>query len=92
MRIILLKYTKNLILECGTSQNVVYCQFWIALYTFLLIEIAKKRFNIEQLLYSFSQICNIIYFEKIPLNELFSKYSLSIPIDNYPNLFFYSDF
>jgi hypothetical protein len=71
----------------GTSQNAVYCQIWIALCTYLLIAIAKKRYNIEQSLYSFSQICGITPFEKISLNELFSKSSLSVPIDDFPNLF-----
>ena len=71
----------------GTSQNAVYCQIWIALCTYLLIAIAKKRYNIEQSLYTFSQICGITPFEKIPLNELFSRTSFSAPIDDSPNLF-----
>lgn len=76
----------------GTSQNAVYCQIWIALCTYLLIAIAKKRYNIEQSLYLFSQICGITPFEKMLLNELFSKSSLSVPIDDFPNLFSCSDF
>ena len=72
----------------GTSQNAVYCcQVWIALCTYLIIAIAKKRYNIDQSLYAFSQICGITPFEKMPLNELFSKSSVSVPIDNLPNLF-----
>ena len=71
----------------GTSQNAVFCQIWIALCMFLIISIAKKRCKIDQSLYSFSQICGITPFEKVPLNELFSKSSMSIPIDDSPNLF-----
>lgn len=71
----------------GTSQNAVFCQIWIALCTYLIIAIAKKRYKIDQSLYSFSQICGITPFEKVPLNELFSKTSISVPVDDFPNLF-----
>ncbi len=71
----------------GTSQNAVYCQIWIALCSYLLIAIAKKRYNIEQSLYSFSQVCGITPFEKMPLNELFSRTSVPVPRDDSPNLF-----
>jgi hypothetical protein len=71
----------------GTSQNAVFCQIWIALCMYLLLAIAKKRCKIEQTLYSFSQICGITPFEKVPLNELFSKTSTSVPVDDFPNLF-----
>ena len=71
----------------GTSQNAVFCQIWIALCMYLIIAIAKKRWKIDQSLYSFSQICGITPFEKVPLNELFSKSSTSVPVDDSPNLF-----
>jgi len=71
----------------GTSQNAVFCQIWIALCMYLIIAIAKKRYKIDQSLYSFSQICGITPFEKVPLNELFSKTSISVPVDDFPNLF-----
>lgn len=71
----------------GTNQNAVFCQIWIALCTYLIIAIAKKRWKIDQSLYSFSQICGITPFEKVPINELFSKSSTSVPVDGSPNLF-----
>ncbi len=71
----------------GTSQNAVFCQIWIALCMYLIIAIAKKQWKIDQSLYSFSQICGITPFEKVPLNELFSKSSTSVPVDDFPNLF-----
>lgn len=71
----------------GTSQNAVFCQIWIALCMFLILAIAKKRWKIDQTLYSFSQICGITPFEKVPLNELFSRSSTIVPIDDTPNLF-----
>lgn len=71
----------------GTSQNAVYCQIWIALCTYLILAIAKKWWKIDQSLYSFSQICGITPFEKVPLNELFSKSAEMSQSDDYPNLF-----
>jgi len=71
----------------GTSKNAVFCQIWIALCMFLILAIAKKRWKIDQTLYSFSQICGITPFEKVPLNELFNKSSTIVPIDDIPNLF-----
>ena len=71
----------------GTSKNAVFCQIWIALCMYLIIAIAKKRCKIDQSLYSFSQICGVTPFEKVPLNELFSKSSTSVPVDDIPNLF-----
>ena len=71
----------------GTSQNAVFCQIWIALCMFLILAIAKKRWKIDQTLYSFSQICGITPFEKVPLNELFSRSPTIVPIDDTPNLF-----
>jgi hypothetical protein len=76
----------------GTSQNAVFCQIWIALCMYLIIAIAKKRWKIDQSLYSFSQLCGITPFEKVPLNELFSKSSISVPIDDSPNLFSNNNF
>jgi len=76
----------------GTSQNAVFCQIWIALCMFLILAIAKKRWKIDQTLYSFSQICGITPFEKVPLNELLSRSSTIVPIDDTPNLFSNSNF
>jgi hypothetical protein len=75
----------------GTSQNAVYCQIWIALCSYLILAIAKKWWKIDQSLYSFSQICGITPFEKVPLNELLSKSTELSQPDDYPNLFSNSD-
>lgn len=40
----------------GTSRNAVYSQIWIAICTYLLIAIAKKKMRIEQSLYTFSKL------------------------------------
>jgi len=76
----------------GTSQNAVFCQIWIALCIFLIIAIAKNRWKTDQSLYSFSQICGITPFEKVPLNEPISKSPAMVPFDDTPNLFSNSHF
>ena len=57
----------------GTTRNAVYSQIWIAICTYLLIAIAKKRMHIEQSLYTFSQTLGLTLFEKMPINEIFNK-------------------
>jgi transposase len=54
----------------GTSENAVHCQIWIAICTYLLVAIAKKRLQISASLYSFLQIISISIFEKEPVNQL----------------------
>lgn len=39
----------------GTSENAVYTQIWIAICSFLILALAKKKMGIEQSLYSSPQ-------------------------------------
>jgi len=57
----------------GTSENAIHCQIWIAICTYLLVAIAKKRLKIGQSLYSFLQVISISIFEKEPVNQLVSN-------------------
>jgi hypothetical protein len=57
----------------GTSQNAVYCQIWIAVCTYLLIAIAKKKLNLAISLYTFAQTLGLTLFEKTPVKELFEN-------------------
>lgn len=57
----------------GTSQNAVYCQIWIAVCSYLLIAIIKKRIGLDQSLYTLSQTIGLTLFEKVPLKELFEN-------------------
>ncbi len=56
----------------GTSQNAVYCQIWIAICTYLLIAIAKKKLDLAISLYTFAQTMGLTLFEKTPIKELFN--------------------
>jgi IS4 transposase len=48
----------------GTSENAIHCQIWIAICTYLLVAIAKKKLKIGQSLYSFLQVISISIFDK----------------------------
>ena len=56
----------------GTSENAVNCQIWIAICTYLLAAIAKKKLNITVSLYTFTQTIGLALFEKTNIKELFS--------------------
>ena len=71
----------------GTSENAVYTQIWIAVCSFLLLALAKKKMQIDQSLYTISQTVGFVLFEKIPVNQLFNKSKNIVPVDDYPNLF-----
>lgn len=57
----------------GTSENAVRVQIWIAISVYILVAIAKKKFNIQHTLYEMLQIISISVFEKTPIKELFDK-------------------
>lgn len=51
----------------GTSENAVKTQIWIAVSTYVLIAIIKKRLKISLSLYTVLQILSITLFERIPI-------------------------
>lgn len=57
----------------GTSANAVKTQVWIAICTYVLVAIAKKKFNLKQSLYEILQILSISIFDKSPIVDLFDK-------------------
>jgi hypothetical protein len=54
----------------GTSENAVKTQVWIAVSTYLIVAIVKKRLNIPASLYEMLQILSLTMFERIPLDQL----------------------
>ena len=58
----------------GTSENAVKTQIWIAVSTYVLVAIIRKRLHLEQNLYTILQILSVTLFEKVPLNQLFANY------------------
>ena len=51
----------------GTSQNAVKTQIWISISVYVLVAIVKKRFNLDQSLYTILQILSVTLFEKTPI-------------------------
>ena len=66
----------------GTSENAVKTQIWIAISTYVLIAITKKRLHLDHYsLYEFLQILSLSMFETIPINQL-----LTLPsTDSHPD-------
>lgn len=57
----------------GHSENAVKTQVWIAVATYVLVAIAKKKFMLKQSLYEIIQILSITIFQKMPINQLFQQ-------------------
>lgn len=73
----------------GTSKNAVKTQIWIAITTYVLIAIIKKRLRLPQSLFSILQVLSVMPFEKIPILSAFSPESyqhVSSADDNQLNL------
>ena len=63
----------------GQSENAVKTQIWIAVCTYLLVAIVKKKLKLEQSLYEILQILSVAPFEKVPLKSLFQGVGSRIP-------------
>jgi hypothetical protein len=57
----------------GTSENAVKTQIWIAVSTYVLVAIVRKRLNSTRSMYEILQILSLALFEKIPLDELLNR-------------------
>ena len=70
----------------GTSENAVKTQIWIAISTYLLIAIAKKRLHLDHhSLYEILQILSLSMFENIPIHQLLTPPSKNSETDSEPN-------
>lgn len=59
----------------GTSMNAVKTQIWIAITTFVLVAIVKKRLCLPQSPYTMLQVFSVMLFEKKPILQAFSEES-----------------
>ncbi len=57
----------------GTSENAIKVQIWIAISTYVLIAIIKKKLRLNENLYTILQILSVNIFNKVLLKELFIK-------------------
>jgi Transposase DDE domain/Domain of unknown function (DUF4372) len=66
----------------GTSENAVKTQIWIALSTYVLIAIVKKRLHLSQSLYEILQILNLTLFENTNINQLLKNSTDLLELNN----------
>jgi len=59
----------------GTSENAVRIQIWAAISTYLLVAIMKKTLDLKPSLHEILQIVSVTPFEKVPIGDLFMKYT-----------------
>ena len=57
----------------GTSENAVKSQIWIAIGTYVLVAILKKRMNMDVSLYTLLQVLSLTLFDRTPINQLVSE-------------------
>jgi hypothetical protein len=57
----------------GTSENSVKTQVWIAITTYLLVAILRKRLGLEVTLYQILQVLSLTLFEKTPILQAFER-------------------
>jgi Domain of unknown function (DUF4372)/Transposase DDE domain len=55
----------------GTSENAVKTQVWIAVCSYLLVAILRKRLGVSASLYTMLQILSVSLFEKTPIKQAF---------------------
>lgn len=71
----------------GYSENAVKTQIWIAIATYLLVAIVKKKLQLEQSLYTILQVLSINIFEKAEVYSMFNpKDYKSNAIEKYKQL------
>jgi hypothetical protein len=70
----------------GTSENAVKTQIWIAISTYLLVAILKKRLGLEQAsLYQLLQVVSITVLEKTPILRAFQRTVSKVEMPHPPN-------
>ena len=57
----------------GTSPNAVKTQIWIAICTYVLVAIVRKRLGLSSSLYTILQILSVMLFEKTPILRTLSS-------------------
>lgn len=59
----------------GTSENAVKTQSWIAVATYVLVAVVKKRLHLDLSLHAMLQILSVTPFEKTSLLQLLTDMS-----------------
>jgi hypothetical protein len=69
----------------GTSTNAVKTQIWIAISTYVMVAILRKRLSIDAPLYNILQILSVTLFEKSPLLQVLSEGNAEIDKEQHCN-------
>jgi len=64
---------------CGTSENAVKTQIWIAVSVYLLVAIVKKRLDLPASLYTLLQVISVTLFEKMPISQALQQKNYTSP-------------
>jgi hypothetical protein len=65
----------------GTSENAVKTQIWIAIATYVLIALIRKRLRLSASLYEILQVLSLTMFETTPLSQLLTFSTTREPTD-----------
>ena len=57
----------------GTSENAVKTQIWIAISTYVLVAVLKKKLHLSHSLYTILQVLSVSLFEKVPIPQLLAE-------------------
>ncbi len=76
----------------GRSENAVKTQICIALCTYLIVAVLKKRLRIERSIYEILQIASVSLLDKSGLVELFSSFDIQNPVNGSENTLSLFDF
>ena len=72
----------------GYSENAVKTQLWIAVSAYCLLAIIKKELKAERELHEIQEILKVTIFQKMPINQVFSKVKpKSKPEETWKSLF-----
>ena len=69
----------------GLSENAVKTQIWIAIATYLLVAILKKRLGLDASLYKLLQVLSITVLEKTPVLQAFQRTVYNVETPASPN-------
>jgi len=66
----------------GTSENAVKTQIWIAVCSYVLVAIVRRRLELTQNLYTILQVLSVSLFEKTPMKSILSRET--VPVSTEP--------
>ena len=68
----------------GTTENAVKTQLWIAISTYILIAIMKKRLNLSHSLYEILRVLDLNMFEIVPIQTLLGEVRTKVQLESFP--------